>query len=292
MSSFSSPYVEALRSFYNAIGKRYNGLTGSLHSESAQRLVTAAGSTIKAGSWVLDLATGTGNVAFAAASRVGRTGRVLGIDISDDFLELASQEAKRLGVGEFVDFLQQNVSDLSLPEPYAGRRCFDVVTCGSAIAMIPSPEMVLAMAATELLKPGGIFVADMHGTHVPAKIFLDVAVPLGFESPIDPVWLSDPQAGFHKIFKDSIFELKALTASNVSLEAKWDASTAEATEKLWESIIVDSTWISFGVDKLDSKVIAEIKQAWAKKLSDYKGPDGVIVAEMKQYLAVAISKSE
>jgi len=292
MSLFSSPYVEALQSFYNAIGTRYNDLTGSFHGESAQRLVSAAGSAIKTGSWVLDLATGTGNVAFEAASKVGTTGRVLGIDISDEFLGLASRAANRLRVGEFVDFLQRDVGHLALPEPYAGKRCFDAVTCGSAIAMFPFPATVLAVAATELLKPGGVLVADMHGIHVPAKVFLDVAVPRGFQAPIDPVWLSDPEAGFRRIFEDSMFELKALTTINMCSEPKWDVSTTAATEKLWESIVVNSIWVSFGVDKLDPESIAGIKQAWIEKLEDYKGSDGFIVAEMKQYLAVAILKVE
>lgn len=292
MSSYSSPYIEALQGFYNAIGKRYNNLTGSFHVESAQKLVEAGGSAIKEGSWVLDLATGTGNVAFAAASKVGSTGRVLGIDISDEFLALASQIASQRGVGEFVDFLQRDVSHLALPEPYAGRRCFDAVTCGSAITMFPSPATVLSMAARELLKSGGVFVADTHGTHVPAKLFLDVAVPRGFQSPIDPVWFSDPEAAFRNIFEDSTLELKALTTSNLSSEARWDASTAEATEKLWENIVVESTWVSFGVDKLDPKSMEEIKQAWVEKLEDYKGPDGFIVAERKHCVAVAVLECE
>lgn len=291
MSSLSSPYVEALKSFYNTVGKNYNKYTAHAHGVNALRLVDAAGSAIKEGSWVLDLATGTGKVAFAAASKVGNTGRILGIDISDEFLGLASQEAKQLGIDDFVEFLHQDVNHLALPAPYTGGQCFDAVTCGSAISMFSSPTVVLDVIASKLLKPGGTLVADIQGPHLPAKLFLDVAVPRGFDAPIDPMWLSDPEEMFRKIFVDSMLELKTVSKSDVT-EGKWDASTAEATEKLWKNVAIDSTWLAFGLDKLDPKAISEIKQAWTEKLTDYKDSDGFVIAETRQYLALATSKSE
>lgn len=291
MSSFSSPYVSALQSFYNAMGLSYHNM--GFNGESAQRLVNAAGSVIKEGSWVLDLATGTGNVAFVAASKVGSTGRVLGIDISDEFLRLASEAAKRLGVETSVDFLHRDVDQLAqLPEPYADRRCFDVVTAGSAIGMFPSPLAMLDVVATELLKTGGVFVADMPGTNVPAKVFLDVAVPRGFQAPLDPAWLSNPEKCFRKLFEKSTLDLKTVMTNKLSSEGKWDASTPEAVEKLWQSSVVESTWVSFGIEKLDPNVLAEMKKAWIEELDGYKGADGFIVAQRTQCLAMAMYQGE
>ena len=65
-------------------------ISGVVEVASSSGNETDAGPAIQEGSWVLDLATGTGNVALAAAAKIGSTGRVLGIDISDKFLEIAS----------------------------------------------------------------------------------------------------------------------------------------------------------------------------------------------------------
>ena len=47
---------------------------------------------IKVGSRVLDIATGTGMVAFYAASKVGSHGSVLGIDISEGMIRVATSK--------------------------------------------------------------------------------------------------------------------------------------------------------------------------------------------------------
>lgn len=291
MSSSSIPYISALQTFYNTIGSHYH--TINFHAESAQRLIDAASPALKPGSWVLDLATGTGNVAFAAARKVGSTGRVLGIDISDEFLRLAADAAKQLGVEASVDFLHRDVGQLArLPEPYAKGRCFDVVTAGSAISLFPAPGAVLDVVATQLLKKGGVFVADVPGTNVPAKVFLDVAVPRGFQAPLDPGWLSDPEGCFRELFEKSVLELETVVMNELSSEGKWDASTHEAVEKLWQSSVVESTWVSFGIEELDSNVLAEIKKAWVEELEEYKGAGGFIVAQRTQCIAVAMCPGE
>jgi ubiquinone/menaquinone biosynthesis C-methylase UbiE len=291
MSSFSTPYVDALKSFYNKLGQQYDAQTHHFHGEGAHSLIEAAGHSLQEGSWVLDLATGTGNVAFAAAKTVGRTGRVLGIDISDEFLGIASRRASQLGVEDYVEFLQQDVTQLALPEMYRGKR-FDGVTCGSAIAMFPDQKTMLRVVAAELLKPGGVLVADTHDPHVAATVFLEVAVPRGFEAPFDPRWLYDPTNCFRRMFEDSAFDLSSLTTKNLpSGERKVDAGTPEAMERLWQNIIVDSPWVSFGIEKLGPLKMAGIRQAFVEELSKYKCPDGFIVTEMKQYTAVATLKS-
>jgi SAM-dependent methyltransferase len=291
MSTFTNPYISALQTFYNAIGTKYH--SAGFHNESAQNLVAAAGPSIKQGSWVLDLATGTGNVAFAAASKVSETGRVLGIDISDEFIRLATEAAKQLKVDGFVEFLHRDVEDLDLPERYGdGGRCFDVVACGSAIAMFPDPGKVLHVVATQLLKKGGVFVADVPMWNVPARIFLDVAVPRGFKAPIDPGWLSDPESCFRRLFEEEVWGLKTVTTNELGSEGRWDVGSSEKVEKLWEGLVTEQTWVSFGMEKLDAEVVDGIKKAFVEGIEECKGEDGCIVVQRKQCLAVAVCKEE
>ena len=64
--------------------------------------ILAAGADIGPGLRVLDVATGTGLLAFEAAKRVGSAGRVLGLDISEGMLaeahgKGAETEARNVG---------------------------------------------------------------------------------------------------------------------------------------------------------------------------------------------------
>ncbi len=70
---------------------------------------------VREGDVVLDLGSGGGKICFIAAQIVGPTGRVIGIDMTDDMLELARSNApiiaKRLGFGN-VEFKRGHIEDL------------------------------------------------------------------------------------------------------------------------------------------------------------------------------------
>lgn len=289
-TQFSTPYVAALQTFYNNIGKSYNTMTKSVHAGGPESIVEAAGASISEGSHVLDLATGTGKVAFVAAAKVGAKGRVLGIDISDEFLGVATKTAEETGVSDRVEFLQRDVSNLNLPAKY-GTKWADAVTCGSAVAMFPSPRDLLDVLAREVLKPGGVFVADMWGPHLPAKIFLDVAVPRGFQCSFDPMWMGDADEAFRRLFDRCDFELVRVEKGEMN-QRKWDASSEEKVDALWRSLAVEQTWLSFGLDKLDDANVAEIKRAWIEAIAGYKDGEGMVVTEARQWIAVAVLKTQ
>jgi arsenite methyltransferase len=72
---------------------------------------------LKAGETVLDLGSGTGKICFIAAQIVGPAGRVIGVDMTDDMLEVARRNApivaKKLGYGN-VEFRKGRIQDLGL----------------------------------------------------------------------------------------------------------------------------------------------------------------------------------
>lgn len=134
-------YVRAL---FATIADRYDFITVVLSYGQdrrwKRRLMTLA--SPRPGARVLDLATGTGDIAFAAAALGAK---VVGLDITVRMIELA--HAKRHGVA-----LQFLVGDmLALPFP---ARAFDIVTTGYGLRNVPD----LTKAIDEIgrvLAPGG-----------------------------------------------------------------------------------------------------------------------------------------
>ena len=72
---------------------------------------------LKAGETVLDLGSGTGKICFIAAQIVGPEGRIIGVDMTDEMLEVARRNAplvaERIGYAN-VEFRKGRIQDLGL----------------------------------------------------------------------------------------------------------------------------------------------------------------------------------
>jgi arsenite methyltransferase len=72
---------------------------------------------LREGETVLDLGSGTGKICFIAAQIVGHTGKVIGVDMTDEMLEVARRNApivaERIGYAN-VEFRKGRIQDLAL----------------------------------------------------------------------------------------------------------------------------------------------------------------------------------
>src|SRR5438445_9534584 len=72
---------------------------------------------LREGETVLDLGSGTGKVCFIAAQIVGPNGKVIGVDMTDEMLEVARRKAppvaERIGFAK-VEFRKRRIQDLAL----------------------------------------------------------------------------------------------------------------------------------------------------------------------------------
>src|SRR5213596_724057 len=72
---------------------------------------------LREGETVLDLGSGTGKICFIAAQIVGRNGKVIGVDMTDEMLEVARRNApvvaERIGYAN-VEFRKGRIQDLAL----------------------------------------------------------------------------------------------------------------------------------------------------------------------------------
>src|SRR5438552_962081 len=105
------------------------------------------------GDTVLDLGSGGGIDVFLSAKRVGPTGKVYGLDMTDQMLALARENQKRAGVTN-VEFLKGEIEAIPLPD-----RSVDVVISNCVINLSTDKGRVLR-EAFRVLKPGRRFAVS------------------------------------------------------------------------------------------------------------------------------------
>jgi demethylmenaquinone methyltransferase/2-methoxy-6-polyprenyl-1,4-benzoquinol methylase len=145
-------YVRAL---FSTIADRYDFITVALSFGRdrawKKRLVRAAG--VQRDDRVVDLACGTGDIAFIAAA-YGAV--VIGLDVTRRMVELARAKAQQIGEGADTRLPQFAVADMmALPLANAS---VDVITTGYGLRNVPALDVAVDEIA-RVLRPGGRLVS-------------------------------------------------------------------------------------------------------------------------------------
>ena len=140
----NTEYKRRLAENFDERSRDYNA--DNFHGRLVERVIGL--SHPKAGESVLDIATGTGLAAIAAARLVGEDGRVVGIDLSPGMLAVAAKAVESQGLRN-VELLQADAEAFALPPG-----SLDVVTCVSALPYLTDISAALGRWHG-LLKPGG-----------------------------------------------------------------------------------------------------------------------------------------
>lgn len=218
---------------------------------AANRLVELA--KIQPGQQVLDVATGTGLAAIAAAVAVGSTGRVLGTDFAAGMLLQAQHKVAVSGLTN-IRFEKADADEQEFLENQ-----FDVILCSSAIAYFTDIPTSLRRWH-DALKPRGIVAFSCLAETSPTAsvLFRKVVQRYGITIPNPNELLGTPQRCSQILDKIGFEEIEITTEQFGFLqdaEAAWTANAKSAFG------LQDVKWSDEQRQQCQQEYFTEVKQA-------------------------------
>jgi len=115
---------------------------------------------IKRGNIVLDVGIGTGFLALGAARAVGKTGKIIGVDLSEAMLNKAKANLSKRGLANRVEFRVGDAENVPLEDASV-----DVAIGNMILHHCPDPQRAIR-EMTRVLKPSGkLVVSDLEEHH-------------------------------------------------------------------------------------------------------------------------------
>ncbi|MGE5558178.1 MAG: bifunctional demethylmenaquinone methyltransferase/2-methoxy-6-polyprenyl-1,4-benzoquinol methylase UbiE [Bacillota bacterium] len=169
-----------VRRFFNAIACKYDAINNIIsfgrHRHWQNFAVEQAG--IREGGRVLDICCGTGKITIELARRIGKGGRVVGLDLSSQMLAFAAKNLRNLPNKDSVELVLGNACQMPFPE-----NSFDCAMIGYGLRNVADIPALLS-EARRVVKPGGRIVSlDLINPSRPLlrnlyHLYLRIWVPL------------------------------------------------------------------------------------------------------------------
>nr|WP_277613430.1 demethylmenaquinone methyltransferase [Brevibacillus humidisoli] len=147
--------AEFVHSVFESIADQYDRMNNviSFGCHVLWRNYTMKQMSVQPGQAALDVACGTGDWTIQLAHAVGKTGRVVGLDFSQNMLDVGAYKVAKEGLGDNVALVNADAMQL----PYEDNT-FDYATIGFALRNVPDIQTVLNEMA-RVVKPGGQVVS-------------------------------------------------------------------------------------------------------------------------------------
>jgi SAM-dependent methyltransferase len=198
-----------------------------------EQVIARAG--LQRGDSVLDIGTGTGAVALAAAELVGPDGLVTGIDISAEMLGLARERAKEARLTN-VAFTEGSAEEIPAEDA-----SFDVVLASLSLMYVIDREAA-ARECARVLRPGGRFVASVWAGPEECDIVLLQSTAGRFAPPppvagVGPGAMADPSTFVRQLAAagiDATVEKETLGFDYDGFDSAWEVLAGVTTASLDE----------------------------------------------------------
>jgi len=142
---------EQIKNMFSDISEKYDILNDVLsfgiHRRWRKKVVKLSGVSNKENASVLDLATGTGDLAIVFKRKIGNSDKVTGIDFSEEMLRIAQAKAKKRNLD--IDFQKGDATALQFKD-----NSFDISSIAFGIRNVDSVTACLNEMA-RVVKPGG-----------------------------------------------------------------------------------------------------------------------------------------
>ena len=259
----ASRTIEAWRKWYDKM---------VIHTQPLTRAILDI-AKLEPGLDVLDLASGTGEPAFSVSKYVAPDGHVIATDLSSEMLQVAEENAKRMGIGH-TSFQQADAHFLPFDD-----ESFDRVTCRAGIMYFWDCQRALT-EIRRVLKPDGIaalvawgpveqspFVTDFLGPFMMRKempkIPQDAPHPMRFGVP-GSLSSELSRAGFRSVLEETRIE-----------ELPWPGPPDELWQHVYEiAVPMQPYFDSFSEVEREAaihEVIANCSKHWDGKYTRSQG---------------------
>jgi ubiquinone/menaquinone biosynthesis C-methylase UbiE len=245
---------------YDVLSSSYNQIV-PMFTYFGERLVVAAG--IGEGDRVLDVATGQGACLIPAAAAVGPSGSVVGIDISEQMLDVLARSIDGAGL-RHVRVQLMNAESLTFDDG-----SFDALTCAFAVFHFPHRVRALAEFA-RVLRPGGtIAFSTFANDSLGYPWFSDVIAEF---LPDDSETAHAAREYLHVDTDEFHDQLRAVGFESPTSEIVNAQFHFASADEHWQWIM--SNGQRFAVQRVDSSRIDPLKAALAQQLENHRDAHG------------------
>lgn len=234
-----------VRNQFNAVATAYDAGPGCF-SYFGRELVAAAG--IEPGQRVLDVASGRGAVLFPCAEKLGGTGELVGIDLSDEMARVTNAEAARIGIAGRVQVM--DAEHLQFPDA-----SFDRVVCGFGVMFFPDQVHALS-EFRRVLKPGGLLAVSTWRVAQTSELHAAMT-ELGMGQGLEPGWITEPDV-LASLLSKAGFE-------NVSVDANSHAFRYTDVDQYWQQ--ARGTGLRRTLDALSDADAARLRDALRQRVN-------------------------
>jgi ubiquinone/menaquinone biosynthesis C-methylase UbiE len=232
--------------------------------KSTGKLMEAA--KLREGDKVLDIATGTGIVAMEALKKIGKNGKIVGIDISSGPLAIARKE---MGNVENVEFIERDAEDLKFPD-----QSFDVAICQFALFFFPDTQKALSEIKRVLVRNGRIAIS-VHGSEENVPYFSSISTSILHHIPnIRPAGTPNP----YRFGKSDALkaELEKCDLKNIDIKSYTYTYNAGTFDDYWKEFMLSAAnVIRNRLESMDASILEKIRSESKEKAEKYLKGDAI-----------------